>query len=104
MALTVAEIKDVPVQADEAPVPTKTPAPVYPSWMKQDRISGLVVVAVVIDENGDVLASEIRKSSRSEFEAPALKAVSQWKFKPAKLGDKAVKARINIPIRFNGEE
>jgi len=104
MALTVAEIKDVPPHADVAPVPTKTPAPTYPSELRQAGVSGVVVVSVVIDENGDVLASEVKKSSQIEFEAPALKAIANWKFKPAKLGDNAVKSRVSIPIRFNAAE
>jgi protein TonB len=104
MALTVADIQDVPAHADVAPVPTKTPAPRYPSELRQAGVSGLVVIAVVIDEKGDVVASEVKKSSQFEFEAPALKAIAQWKFKPAKLGDNAVKALVSIPIRFNAEE
>lgn len=104
MALTVADIQDVPARADVAPVPTKTPAPAYPSALRQAGVSGVVVVSVVIDEKGDVLASEVKKSSQIEFEAPALKAIANWKFKPAKLGDNAVKSRVSIPIRFNAEE
>lgn len=104
MGLTIADIKDVTTRADVAPVPTKTPAPAYPSGLRQAGVSGVVLVAVVIDETGNVLASEVKKSSQVEFEAPALKAIANWKFKPAKLGDNAVKSLVNIPIRFNAEE
>ena len=104
LALTVAEITDVSPKVDVAPVPTQTPPPKYPSQLRQAGVSGIVVVTLVIDETGAVLASEIKKSTHQEFEAPALAAVANWKFKPAKLGDKAVKVRVSLPIRFSNEE
>lgn len=101
MALSVAEVTDVTPNVDVAPVPMQTPPPKYPEAMRRARISGVVVVTLVVDEGGAVLACEAKKSSQPEFEAPALEAVANWKFKPATLGDKAVKVRVTIPIRFN---
>jgi protein TonB len=34
------------------------------------------------------------------FEAPALKAVKQWKFEPGKKNGKAVRFRMRVPITF----
>lgn len=103
-ALTVAEITDVMPKVDVAPVPMQTPPPKYPEALRKAGVSGLVLVTVVVDETGNVLASEIKKSSQPEFEAPALEAIADWKFKPATLGDKPVKVRVSIPIRFNAAE
>ena len=88
---------------DERPVPVKSVAPTYPADMKRDGLSGMVTIKVVIDENGDVVSREIAKSSRMEFESPALEAVGQWKFKPAKKAGQAVKVAITIPIKFTAE-
>lgn len=104
MALTVAEVTDVTPKVDVAPVPMQTPPPKYPAELRKSGVSGVVLVTMVIDENGAVLASEVKKSSQPEFEAPALAALANWKFKPAMLGDKAVKVRVSIPIRFNAGE
>jgi len=88
---------------DERPVPVKSVAPIYPADMKRDGLSGMVTVKVIIDENGDVVSREIAKSTRVEFESPALAAVGLWKFKPAKKAGHAVKVAITIPIKFNAE-
>lgn len=98
--LSVSEITDITPKVDEAPVPVKTPPPEYPEALKAQKISGTAVVTVVIDEKGEVIASEIKKSTHDGFGEPALAAVSHWKFSPAKLGGKAVKVRVAVPIRF----
>ena len=103
-ALTVSEISDITPKVDEAPVPVQTTQPKYPEALRKEGVSGLVLVTLVIDEHGAVIASEIKKSSNEAFSAPALEAIVNWKFKPAKVGDKAVKVRVNIPIRFTGTD
>jgi len=104
MALTVSEIADVTPKVDEAPVPIQTPPPKYPESLRKEGTSGLVLVTIVIDEQGSVIASEIKKTSNEAFSAPALEAIANWKFKPAKLGAKAVKVRVSVPIRFSMTE
>ncbi len=86
---------------DEKPVPVKTPPPKFPPQMKSEGIDGTVAVRVVIGVEGDVKSAEVAKSSRSEFEQPALDAVQKWKFKPAKKAGEAVECKIVIPIRFS---
>jgi protein TonB len=88
---------------DERPVPVKSIAPEYPADMKREGQSGLVYIKVVIDENGDVIQQSVEKSTRAEFEAPALAAVTRWKFKPAKKNGAAVRVGITIPIKFSAE-
>jgi TonB family C-terminal domain len=88
---------------DEHPVPVKAVAPEYPHDMKRENVSGIVTLKLVIDEHGDVLEKSVTKSTRVEFEAPALAAVSQWKFKPARKGGAAVRATITLPIKFTAE-
>jgi protein TonB len=104
MALTVSEIADVTPKVDEPPVPLQAPPPKYPEALRKDGITGVVIVTMVIDEHGSVIASEIKKTSNEAFSAPALEAIANWKFKPAKLGDKAVKVRVSIPIHFSVTE
>jgi protein TonB len=99
-ALSVAEITDVSPKSDEAPVPVRTTAPEYPAELRQAEIQGLVTIVSVVDETGNVLACEISKSTNEGFNEVALAAVRKWKFKPAKLGGKAVKVKVTIPVRF----
>jgi len=88
---------------DEQPVPVKAVAPEYPAEMKRDNVSGVVMLKLVIDENGDVLEKSVAKSTRAEFEAPALAAVGKWKFKPARRAGEPVRATITLPIKFTAE-
>lgn len=88
---------------DELPVPVKSVAPTYPPDMKREGASGVVMVKVHIDENGDVVERTIAKSTRAEFDEAALSAVQRWKFKPAKKAGVAVKATVTIPIKFTLE-
>lgn len=88
-------------KVDENPVPLKTPPPRYPDAMKREGISGLVAIAVVIDEKGNIISSVVTKSSHSDFDKPALDAVKSWKFKPAKIDGTPVKVRVTVPLRFS---
>jgi periplasmic protein TonB len=96
VSATVAQAAD----ADEAPVPIKAVAPEYPLTMKRQGVSGIVMVRVVVDENGEVAEHAVSKSTREEFETAALEAVAKWKFKPARKDGVAVKANITLPIKF----
>jgi len=88
---------------DERPVPVKAVPPVYPPDMLRMGASGLVTVAVLVDEKGDVVQREVAKSTRREFEQAALDAVRKWKFKPAQKAGAPVKAKIALPIQFSCE-
>ena len=100
VALSTARADDS-ASYDVRPVPVKTPPPAYPDSLRRDGITGLVAVRVVVDESGNVAECEVTKSSRSEFEQPALNAIRSWKFKPASKGGAAVRSRLVIPIAFS---
>jgi protein TonB len=91
-------------KVDENPVPVKTPPPKYPDSLKREGVSGVVAVQIIIDETGVVASSSILKSSHPDFEKPALDAVRNWKFKPAKKDGTAVKVKVTVPLRFNVED
>ncbi len=86
---------------DEAPTPVRTQAPAYPDSLRREGVSGMVSINVTVDENGNVVSTSVNKSSNPAFDAPALAAVSQWKFKPAKKAGQAVAVSVVLPVRFN---
>jgi protein TonB len=86
---------------DEPPMPTKTVPPIYPSALKRDGISGMVTMSITVDETGSVLNPVVKKSTRSEFEQPALDAVLKWKFSPAKKDGKPVAVQVVVPVKFS---
>ncbi len=103
-AQSVSDIKDAVSKVDEAPVPIRTVTPRYPRELQEAHIQGLVSVQLVVDETGNVIASNVVKASRDEFRQPSLEAVQAWKFKPATVAGKPVKVRLTIPLKFTSEE
>lgn len=87
-------------KVDEPPVPLRTPPPVYPDSLKRAGVSGVVAVAIVIDERGAVIDATVSKSSNVGFNEPSLEALHAWKFKPARVGGEAVKVRVTVPMHF----
>jgi len=98
------DAEGVYTKVDQNPTPLKTPEPKYPPSLRREGVSGIVSVTCIIDENGKVISAQATKSTRTEFEQPALDAIQNWVFKPAVKDGKPVKVRVTIPFRFNLDE
>jgi protein TonB len=68
--------------------------------MKRLGIPGEVDVNVVIDPTGRVIDAQVVRSTDPAFDDPALEAVKQWTFKPAKQNGVPSATRILVPIQF----
>ena len=106
---------------DEKPLMLHKERPVYPDRARRAGISGLVVVTVTIDENGNVSEAvpltevpirdargniiRVQKANRyPELEPAAVAAALKCKFKPAKINGQPVKVKMNVPFRFKLNE
>jgi TonB family protein len=69
--------------------------------MRRAGITGEVVVDFVVDIDGEVKFAAPVRSSRKEFEAAAVAAVSKWKFKPGQKGGRDVPTHLQVPIVFS---
>ncbi|HTZ20458.1 MAG TPA: TonB family protein [Opitutaceae bacterium] len=87
-------------ELDQQPVVRSQAFPVYPSELRNSGISGGVVVAFIVSTTGTVLEPTIVSSDRREFEAPAVQAVSKWKFKPGRKGGRVVNTKVLAPVGF----
>ena len=87
--------------ARELPVPVRTVAPECPPNLR--GTSGLVMVKVTIDPQGNVSETNVVKSSNEEFDKYAVEALKKWKFKPASEDGKAIGISVTIPVKFVGE-
>lgn len=75
--------------------------PIYPKNLRERDIEGKVMLKVFIDTEGKVGEIHIFKSSGYEmFDQIAIKAVRQWRFKPAKKENRERESRVLIPINF----
>jgi TonB family protein len=75
------------------------PMPVYPDFARKSNIQGIVSVRVTLNEEGKVTSAKATSGHsllRYAGEGAALKS----KFKPALLGDKAVKSTGFIVYNF----
>ncbi|MGB4101641.1 MAG: energy transducer TonB [Alphaproteobacteria bacterium] len=82
----------------------KNPAPEYPSQAKRRGMEGVVMLGVLVAEDGVAKSVDIAQSSGfSMLDASALDTVKRWKFVPAKRGNESVEARVMVPIEFRLE-
>lgn len=86
---------------DQAPVVKFQAKPVYPFELKRAKVAGEVMVAFVVNTDGDVVDVRAVRSDVREFEAPAIAAVAKWKFKPGRKGNRAVNTKMQVPIGFS---
>jgi TonB family protein len=85
---------------DQIPVATVQVHPQYPFELRIAGISGQVVVDYIVDVEGNVRNAFAASSSRSEFESPAVDAVSKWKFRPGIINGQPVATHMQVPIVF----
>ena len=77
------------------------PAPAYPSAAREDGEEGLVLLRVRVSPAGSAAEVALARSSGSRLlDAAALAAVARWTFRPARRGDEAIEAWMEVPVRF----
>jgi protein TonB len=89
---------------DQQPVARVRQAPTYPYDMRRAGINGTVVIEFIINTEGDVIQTNVVRSSHREFEMPAIQAVTKWKFKPGRKGGRVVNVRASQLLEFNATE
>jgi protein TonB len=78
------------------------PAPAYPPISRRMGEEGKVVLRVHVNERGLPDEVQLKASSGSQrLDATALETVRQWKFVPARHGEKPVDAWVLVPIAFS---
>ena len=78
--------------------------PIYPALAKASRISGIVILEVVIDHTGVVKDARVLKGLPFGLDQAALDAVKQWTFRPATVNGTAVDVFFNLTINFRAAE
>ena len=87
--------------SDSRPDYLHNPPPVYPETSRLAGEEGVVMVRVEISSGGSVRGRTLVKSSGyPDLDREALRAVREWKFRPAVIGGFPVAASVTIPLRF----
>ncbi|HSK70513.1 MAG TPA: TonB family protein [Pyrinomonadaceae bacterium] len=79
---------------------TRRVNPVYPSIARSTRLTGVVKVEVVVDEEGRVASVE-NSSGPSMLKQAAVDALKKWQFKPFMRDGQPVKASGFVSFNFN---
>ena len=83
----------------EAPVIVLKITPEYPEIARGAHKEGHVILEAVIGTDGHVESIRVLKSDPL-FDKSAIKAVSQWVYRPARLRGLAVKVYFTVNVEF----
>ncbi len=78
------------------------PMPAYPPLAERQRAAGVVVLDVLVDENGAVRDVKVVRGVKPDFglDAAAVAAVRTWRYKPATKAGVRVKIWISVSVTF----
>lgn len=99
--VTAATDADAAAQAWKADY-LRNPKPVYPNASRRLGERGVVLLRVLVTATGEPAKVDLKKTSGyARLDESALEAVRNWKFVPARLGEKPVEAWVVVPIEFS---
>lgn len=73
--------------------------PEYPEGAQAAGIEGLVILDIVIAEDGSVLETQVLRSI-PELDQAAIDAVSQWQFETTLLNGEPVEVEMTVTVNF----
>ncbi len=76
--------------------------PVYPDLAVKAKITGVVILNVEWDTNGNITRAKVLSSPGKQFgfDKAAVDAVKQWKCHPATIGKRKVRVRGTVTVNF----
>lgn len=84
--------------------PVRQELPDYPSRALSQSREGWAMASFIITEEGEVLEPMIENSSHPDFDAPTLRALRDWRYKPATLdGTPVEQSMVQTIIRYHLE-
>ncbi len=76
------------------------PDPRYTEIARKAGVEGVVILRVIINKQGTVESVKLLKKLGFGLDEEAVRAVKQWKFKPALLNGKPVAVYYNLTVHF----
>lgn len=88
----------------EAATRIKAPAPELPPLARKAGLQGIVILEVIIDQNGTVTDSRVLRDIGLGCGEAARAAVLTWKFRPARLDGRPISIYQIVTVRFESRE
>ena len=74
--------------------------PKYTASAKRDKVQGVAVLQIVVTSKGHPEDIKIVKSLRPDMDQQAIKAVSKWRFEPARKDGRPVAVSAKVEVNF----
>ena len=87
----------------DKPVRSEYVEPVYPEIALREHLESEVTIEATIGPDGSVHDARVRGTRNDMFDVAALRAISQWKYAPARLNGEAVSVKMTAALRFSIE-
>jgi TonB family protein len=92
--------QEIQTRQKTSPVLIKEVKPLTPAGMLRRKVSGTVEASAVILADGTVGDVTITRSLDLDADEEAIRAVKQWRFRPATLDGKPVGVAVSIELTF----
>jgi len=95
---------DDPVRGPDTPPRLLTSVePVYPEDARRHRVSGIVILEIVIEADGRVSAGRVLKPLPFGLTQAAIDAVGKWRYSPPMHQGRPVRALQPVTVNFKPE-
>lgn len=88
-------------EANARPRPIHMEVPEYPNYLKQQRISGTVMVFFEVAIDGSVTDAYAAESPHPDLARAAVSAIMKSKFAPALVDGIPTVSHMSVPVRFD---
>ena len=78
--------------------------PEYPADLKQQGVTGSVIIRAIISKTGDILNAQVINTVHPGLAQAALDAVKQWRYQPTLLNGHPVEVITTVTIGFELEQ
>ena len=82
------------------PLTIYQPRPEYTELARKDKVEGVVIVSLVVDEQGLPQHLNVSRGLGDGLDENAIKAVKQYRFNPAVENGKPVAVYLNVEVNF----
>jgi TonB family protein len=83
-----------------APVATRRVNPMYPPDVAREGVIGTVLLEGVVRPDGTIIGILVKRSADTRLDAEAIRALSEWQFKPGELAGRPVAVIVQIEMTF----